>query len=198
MVAPADFRRENAGEGEAFQTMDDPQPSAPEHQTFERLVEEYADRIYNVALRVTGDRSDAEDSMQEAFLSAYSAWPRFRGESSPVTWLYRIALNTALMRVRSRRPVEYLSELVPEDDVQDWSPSVADLAQRSELQERILTGISLLEPDQRSALVLRDIDGLSTAAAAEVLEISEQALKSRLHRARMLLRQYLADYFREQ
>ena len=178
--------------------MDDPQPGAPEHWTFERLVEEYADRIYNVALRVTGDRSDAEDAMQEAFLSAYAAWPRFRGESSPVTWLYRIALNTALMRVRSRRPVEYLSELVPEDDVQDWSPSVADLAQRSELQERILTGISLLEPDQRSALVLRDIDGLSTAAAAEVLEISEQALKSRLHRARMLLRQYLADYFREQ
>ena len=101
------------------------------------------------------------------------------------------------MRVRSRHPIEYLSELGDDPDVQDWSASAADLAQQSELQARLLVGLGLLAPDQRSALVLRDVDGLSTAEAAEVLEISEQALKSRLHRARLLLRQYLADYFRE-
>jgi len=177
--------------------MDELQRGAPDGGTFERLVEEYADRIYNVVLRITGNRADAEDAMQEAFLSAYSRWPSFRGESSPTTWIYRIAVNIALMRVRSRRPIEYLSELVAEYDVQDWSASVADLAQRAELQERVLTGLSLLEPEQRSAIVLRDIDGLSTADAAAVLEITEAALKSRLHRARLLLRHYLAEYFRE-
>src|SRR2546422_5305523 len=134
MVAPADFRRENAGEGEPYQAMDDPPRGSSDRGTFERLIEDFADRIYNVALRITGNRSDAEDAMQEAFLSAFSAWSSFRGEATPTTWLYRIAVNTALMRVRSRRPVEYLSELVPEDEVQDWSAGVADLAQRSELQ----------------------------------------------------------------
>jgi len=197
MLAPAGSGRENAGEGRAEYRMDQPDRTSPGRKAFERLVEEYADRVYNVALRITGDPTDAEDAMQEAFLSAYNAWPGFRGESSPMTWLYRIAVNAALMRVRSRHPIEYLSELGDDPDVQDWSASAADLAQQSELQARLLVGLGLLAPDQRSALVLRDVDGLSTAEAAEVLEISEQALKSRLHRARLLLRQYLADYFRE-
>jgi RNA polymerase sigma-70 factor (ECF subfamily) len=177
--------------------MDQPDRGPPERGAFERLIEEYADRIYNVALRLTGNRADAEDAMQEAFLSAYKAWSSFRGESSPRTWLYRIAVNAALMRLRSQHPTEYMSELPPEEDVRDWSANIVEIAERSEIQERVLTGIGLLEPDQRSALVLRDVDGLSTAEAAEALEISEQALKSRLHRARALLRQYLAEYFRE-
>jgi RNA polymerase sigma-70 factor (ECF subfamily) len=177
--------------------MDQPERGSPDRGAFERLVEEYADRIYNVALRITGDRAEAEDAMQEAFLSAYRAWSRFRGESSPRTWLYRIAVNSALARVRERRPVEYLAELPTEEDVQDWSASLIEIVERSETQDRVLAGISSLEPDQRSALVLRDIDGLSTVEAAEALEISEQALKSRLHRARTLLRHHLAEYFRE-
>src|SRR6266702_3390856 len=133
MVAPASPSRENAGEGEADQPMDEFQGGgSPDSATFEGLVEEYADRIYNVALRVTGDSADAEDAMQEAFLHAYRAWPSFRGESSPRTWLYRIAINAALMRVRSRRPIEYLSELTAEEDVQDWSANAAEFAHRSE------------------------------------------------------------------
>jgi RNA polymerase sigma-70 factor (ECF subfamily) len=177
--------------------MDQPERGSPDRGAFERLVEEYADRIYNVALRITGDRAEAEDAMQEAFLSAYRAWSSFRGESSPRTWLYRIAVNSALMRVRERRLAEPLTELTTEEDVEDWSAGVMEIVERSEMQQRVLAGISSLEPDQRSALVLRDIDGLSTTEAAEALEISEQALKSRLHRARALLRQYLAEYFRE-
>jgi RNA polymerase sigma-70 factor (ECF subfamily) len=177
--------------------MDQPDPSSPDRDTFERLVEEYADRVYNVALRITGNEPDAEDAVQQAFLSAYEAWSTYRGESSRTTWFYRIAVNAALMRVRQRHPMDYISELPEDEDVRDWSPSVADLAQRAELQERLLAGLAQLEPDHRSAIVLRDVDGLSTAEAAEVLEISEQALKSRLHRARVILRGYLADYFRE-
>ena len=177
--------------------MNQPDPGTPNRAAFERLIEEYADRIYNVALRITGNRADAEDSMQEAFLSAYRAWSAFRGQSSPATWLYRIAVNEALMRVRARRPVEYLTELLHDVEVVDWSVDLLESAHRAERQERLLEGISLLEPDYRAALVLRDIDGLSTAEAADALEISEQALKSRLHRARALLRQHLAEYFRE-
>jgi RNA polymerase sigma-70 factor (ECF subfamily) len=177
--------------------MDQPDQDTPDRAAFERLIEEYADRIYNVALRITGNPADAEDSMQEAFLSAYRAWSAFRGQSSPSTWLYRIAVNEALMRVRARRPVEYLTELTYESEIVDWSSDLLESAQRAERHEQLLQGIGLLEPDYRAALVLRDIDGLSTSEAAEALEITEQALKSRLHRARALLRQYLAEFFRE-
>jgi RNA polymerase sigma-70 factor (ECF subfamily) len=197
MLAPADFSRENAGGGMSESAMEQPDFDNPNHGTFESLVEEYADRVYNIALRITGNAADAEDAMQEAFLSAFRAWSTFRGEASPKTWLYRVATNAALMRVRQRRPVQYLSDLVEEEDVADWSASVVELAQSSELREHVLQGISLLEPDLRAALVLRDIDGLSTSEAADALDISEQALKSRLHRARMLLRQFLSDYFRD-
>lgn len=177
--------------------MDQPDRVTPDRDAFERLIEEYADRIYNVALRITGNRADAEDSMQEAFLSAYRAWSTFRGHASRSTWLYRIAVNEALMRVRSRRPVEYLTELAYEEEVVNWSADLAELAGRSEERNVLIEALSLLEPDQRAALVLRDIDGLSTTEAAEALEISEQALKSRLHRARVLLRQHLAEFFRD-
>src|SRR5918999_4444938 len=111
MLAPAGSGAENSGEGRAQHPMDQPDQGTPDRAAFERLIEEYADRIYNVALRITGNRADAEDSMQEAFLSAYRAWSAFRGQSTPSTWLYRIAVNEALMRVRGRRPVEYLTEL---------------------------------------------------------------------------------------
>ena len=104
-------------------------------------------------------------------------------------------MNAALMRVRSRRPVEYLVELSAGAEIADWSGDVAELAERAELQELLLVGLSLLEPDLRSALVLRDVHGLSTAEAAEALEITEAALKSRLHRGRVLLRQHLAEHF---
>lgn len=197
MLAPVGSGPDNAGEGRARDPMDQPDRGMPDRGAFERLIEEYADRIYNVALRITGNRADAEDSMQEAFLSAYRAWSTFRGHASRSTWLYRIAVNEALMRVRGRRPVEYLTELVYEEEVAEWSPDLAELASRSELRTVVLEALSLLEPEQRAALVLRDIDGLSTTEAAEALEISEPALKSRLHRARALLRQHLAEYFRD-
>jgi len=177
--------------------MNQPDRGLPDYGTFESLVEEYADRVYNVALRITGNGADAEDAMQEAFLSAYRAWSTFRGESKPSTWLYRVATNAALMRVRAKRPVEYLSELGSDEEIQDWSASLLESAERSEVQDKLLEGLALLEPDQRAALVLRDIDGLSTSEAADALDISEQALKSRLHRARMLLREHLAEYFRQ-
>ncbi len=162
---------------------------------FEGLVEEYADRLYSLALRVTGSAQDAEDAVQDAFHAAYRQREQFRGEAAVGTWLYRIALNAALQRVRARRPAPSLDD--PGYDrarVVDWSQDLARRAETGELRETIERGLARLPEDERVALVLRDVEGFSTAEAAETLQVSEAALKSRLHRGRVLLRQYLADY----
>jgi RNA polymerase sigma-70 factor, ECF subfamily len=167
----------------------------PELVAFEQLVAEYGDRVYGIALRVTGSPSDAEEVMQDAFLQAFRSWSTFRGESAPTTWLYRIAVNAALMRVRSRRDVELLSERDEGDEVADWSGDAAQSVLRGELRQQLETGITRLPEDLRVALILRDVEGLSTAETAAALDLSEATVKSRLHRARVLLRRYLADLF---
>ena len=170
----------------------------PEPVAFEQLVEEYGDRVYGIALRITGSPADAEDAMQDAFLSAFRAWASFRAEASPGTWLYRIAVNAALQRVRAQRPVEYLIEDDEDPDPpRDWSDDIPQAAARAELYAEIERGIGLLPPDLRIALVLRDVEGMSTAETASVMELSEAAVKSRLHRARVLLRRFLDEYLSE-
>jgi RNA polymerase sigma-70 factor (ECF subfamily) len=165
----------------------------PEMVAFEQLVAEYGDRVYGIALRVTGSPSDAEEVMQEAFLQAFRSWSTYRGEAAPTTWLYRIAVNAALMRVRSRRPVELLSEQPEGLEVVDWSADAAEAVLRGELYQQVEAGLVLLPEELRVTLILRDVEGLSTSETAATLEISEPAVKSRLHRARVLLRQYLTD-----
>ncbi len=165
----------------------------PKLVAFEQLVAEYGDRVYGIALRITGSPSDAEDAMQDAFLSAFRAWSGFRAEASPTTWLYRIAVNAALQRVRARHPDEYLVDEGEAGQVRDWTNDVPQAAARAELHAQLERGIQLLPPDLRVALVLRDVEGLSTAEAAAALTLSEAAVKSRLHRARLLLRQFLQD-----
>jgi RNA polymerase sigma-70 factor, ECF subfamily len=163
--------------------------------TFEGLIELYADRIYSVALRITGSPDEAADAVQDAFLSAYEHRSTFRGESAASTWLYRIAVNAALQRVRARRPTEHLEPSTGEDaEPIDWSEDVPRRVEVAELRAMLERGIAHLPVNERTAFVLRDIEGLSTAEAAAVLELTEAALKSRLHRARVLLRQLLADY----
>jgi len=166
----------------------------PEFVAFEQLVAEYQDRVYGIALRITGSPAEAEDVMQDAFLDAFRAWSAFRGAAAPTTWLYRIAVNAALRRVRSRHDVDYLSEREgSDDDVSDWSGDVVQAALRREVEQRLEDGIARLPEDLRVTLILRDVEGLSTAETSAALEITEAAVKSRLHRARVLLRQYLGD-----
>ena len=162
---------------------------------FERLVEEHSDFVYNVAYRMMGNHEDAEDVAQDAFLSAYRAFDRFRGESRVTTWLYRIATNAALMRLRKTKLARSLTHTGIDDlEVPDWSQTPERAAQNSELQDKLRQGLDRLEPDLRAAVVLRDVQGLSNAEAAEVLDLSVAALKSRLHRARVTLRQFLTEY----
>lgn len=165
----------------------------PDLVAFEQLVAEYGDRVFGIALRVTGSPSDAEEVMQEAFLLAFRSWSTFRGESAPTTWLYRIAVNAALTRVRARHDVELLSEHDESVEVADWSADAVQAVLRGELREQIEAGITRLPEELRVTLVLRDVEGLSTAETAAALELSEGAVKSRLHRARALLRDYLGD-----
>ena len=161
---------------------------------FDDLVEKHSSFVYNVAYRLMGNPEDAEDVAQDAFLSAYRAFDRFRGESRVTTWLYRITTNAALMKLRKTKLTRSLTQTGIEDmEVVDWSASPDREAINSELKEKLQDGIDQLEPDLRAAVVLRDVEGLSSAEAAEMLEITVAALKSRLHRARILLRKYLSD-----
>ncbi|HZS02820.1 MAG TPA: sigma-70 family RNA polymerase sigma factor [Chloroflexota bacterium] len=174
--------------------------ATPEHPPldrteFEQVVVEYADRLYSIALRITGAPADAEDAVQEAFVNAYRHLGQYRGEAKPATWLYRITVNAALRRVRDRPPHEYLDEL-PEtaEPREDWAARVRDPAVAAELRDQLERALQELAPDLRAAVILRDVENLSAREAAAALDIGEAALKSRLHRARVLLRQALADY----
>ena len=170
---------------------EEPRSQAPD---FERVVEENADFVYNVALRMMGNPEEAEDVAQDAFLSAYRAYDRFRGESRASTWLYRVTVNAALMRLRKTKPARDLTQTGLDDiEVADWTASPHDEAVNAELREALTGGLKQLEPSLRAAVVLRDVQGLSSTEAAEVLDISVPALKSRLHRARVLLRQHLSS-----
>ena len=162
---------------------------------FDTLVENHANFVYNVALRMMGKPEDAEDVAQEAFISAYRAYGRFRGESRLTTWLYRITVNAALMKLRKEKRARTLTQTGLEDvDVVNWDETPERSAVTSELGEKLLEGIDRLQPELKAAVVLGDIEELSNSEAAEVLGITVSSLKSRLHRGRVLLRKYLSDY----
>ncbi len=165
---------------------------------FGEVVEEYSDFVYNVALRMTGNPHDAEDIMQEVFLSAYRAYPSFRGESSLSTWLYRIAINASLMKVRKEKRSRYLTESgVEEMEIPSRSAGPEAAALNTELRAHLQEGLSLLPADLRAAVVLRDVQELSGPEAAETLGISLANLKTRVHRGRVLLRKFLSNYIRK-
>lgn len=163
--------------------------------TFAEVVEKYGDFVYNVALRMTSDPVEAQDVTQEAFLDAFRAWDRFRGDSQVSTWLYRITVNRSLMRARKDKRERMLVQGgVEEREVVDWTQGPEQLAISAELSRKLEDGLALLPADLRGAVVLRDVQGLSNEEAAQSLEITVPAMKARLHRGRVLLRKYLQDY----
>jgi RNA polymerase sigma-70 factor (ECF subfamily) len=163
--------------------------------TFDEIVEQYSDFVYNVAFRMMGKPEDAEDVAQDAFLSAYRAFERFRGESRATTWLYRITVNAALMKLRKEKKARTLTRTGLEDvDLADWTDLPDRFASNSELGQKLMDGISMLPDDLKAAVVLRDVEELSNAEASDVLEISVASLKSRPHRGRVLLRKHLDDF----
>ncbi len=162
---------------------------------FTELVEKHSQFVYNVALRFTNNPADAEEIVQEVFLAAYKALPAFRGQSAVSTWLYRITVNACLMRTRKEKRSKYLSATAVEDLViPDWSANPEKAALNSALGEAINQGLSRLPPDLRTAVILRDAQGLSGEEAAAALDIPVPTLKTRLHRGRILLRKFLEPY----
>ncbi len=170
---------------------------------FETLVGRYERKIFRLTQNITQNREDAEDAMQEAFLKAFEHLQDFEGNSRFYTWLVRIAVNQALMKLRKRRPnvvsldedVDTGENMVPRD-VEDWGPSPADRYAQTELSGILSKVIGDLDPSFRVVFQLRDIEELSTEETAEALGLTAPAVKSRLLRARLKLRQALNQYFR--
>jgi RNA polymerase sigma-70 factor (ECF subfamily) len=162
--------------------------------------EAWGDRLYRLALRLTGDPATAEDVVQEAFLKLMRGADRFEGRSGLATWLYRVAYNASLDRLRERKAVLQL----PEDEHDAPLPlataltplprSPEALLRDSETREALERAIAELPHAQRAAFLLRDVEGLTTAQAADALGLSEANLKVRLHRARLRLRERLAAF----
>ena len=160
-------------------------------QAYDRLVGAYQDRIYNAAFRITGNREDAWDAAQDAFIRGYQGLRSFRGEAGFGTWLHRIAVNAALdiVRRRPRAPQELDPMLAAPDD------PAGDVLRR-DVQRRVHRAIAALPPDQRTAVVLRDIQGFSYEEIARVMQVPVGTVRSRLARAREGLRVRLADLSR--
>ena len=167
-------------------------------QDFEAIVEQYGGFVFNVVNRILGNQADSEDAVQEAFISAYRNFHKFRGESSVSTWLYRIAVNAALMKLRKDRRKDFLTQ-TGYDDTQlvSWTEGPESAALNSELRNHLEAGLLLLPPQLRTVVVLRDVQGLSNEEAAEILETSVSSLKSKLHRGRVLLRKHLEGYVKQ-
>jgi RNA polymerase sigma-70 factor (ECF subfamily) len=173
----------------------------------ERLVERYGDRVYRLAMRITGLNEDAEEAAQDALWTAARKIHMFKGESAFGSWVYRITANAAYQKLRTRRQKAAeiaMDDVLPSLDgdgrhfepMDDWSNRVDEQALQGELRRVLQQAIDGLPADYRTALVLHDVEGLSNPDIAEALNISLPAVKSRVHRSRLFVRKHLADYLK--
>jgi RNA polymerase sigma-70 factor (ECF subfamily) len=178
---------------------------AGDRAEFARLIDAYSPQVYRLALKMLQNPQDAEDILQETFIKVYNALPNFEGRSSLSTWLYRITTNEALMFLRRKRPPQdSMDETFGGEDgyeqprqIVDWCCLPEDELMSEEARANLDAGIQKLPEGLRAVFLLRDIEGLSTRETAEVLDISEAAVKTRLSRARFQLREHLSTYYAE-
>ena len=178
---------------------------AGDRAEFSRLVETYSSPIYRLALKILGDPQDAEDVLQETFIKAYRHLKEFEGRSSFSTWLYRIASNEAFMLLRRRHPEAVSVDedvQMPNGDMQpmeitDWCCLPEEEFLTAESRDSLDHAIDALSPNLKVVFILRDIEALSVRETAEALRISEAAVKTRLLRARLQLREQLSHYYAE-
>jgi RNA polymerase sigma-70 factor, ECF subfamily len=183
-----------------------PKPGDDPHQAVAQLLETHGGRIYRLALRMTNNPEDAQDIVQDTFLQALRGWPGFEGRAEPSTWLHAIAANACrrLRKRRQRHPDAFpdLDELNPIADerlstlVDEHHP--VDEAVREETRQHVDQAIAQLPDDFRQALVLTDLVGFSVAEAAEVLDVKPNTIKTRVHRARLRLRQIIHETLPQQ
>lgn len=171
---------------------------------FASLVNRYEGKIFRLAMNITQNREDAEDVLQEAFLKAYEHLDQFQGNSKFYTWIVRIAVNQALMKLRKRKSDRSVSldeqidtgEDIVVREIAAWDPDPEEQLSRGELQTILTEAVDSLAPIYRTVFTLRDVDGLSTEETAEALDLSVPAVKSRLLRARLQLRDRLNKFFK--
>ena len=170
---------------------------------FEQLVKRYDGKLLRIAQSVTHNREDSQDAVQEAFLKAYQNLAQFREQSQFSTWLIRITVNQSLMKLRKQRTVREVSldeefqgdgDMLPAE-VSDWAPNPEQLYWVSELRHILTRTLEALRSPLRAVFVLRDVEGLSIDQTAVVLGLSQAAVKARLWRARLQLREGLNKYF---
>jgi RNA polymerase sigma-70 factor (ECF subfamily) len=169
-----------------------------DRDAFEELIRRHADRLHAVVLRFVADRELAQEATQDAFLRAWRGIERFQGRSRFFTWLYRIGINEAKRRA-AREPTERTVSIEEEPilEAPDWSEAPDTRMEQDDLRRALEESIRALPFEYRAPVILRDVEGLSTRDAAEVMELSEAAFKSRLHRARLVLRRALDEHFLE-
>jgi RNA polymerase sigma-70 factor (ECF subfamily) len=175
-----------------------------DNRAFDELARRYRDRVYRLCTKILRHEDDAAEALQDAFLSAYRGLPNFKRESRFSTWLYRIATNASLMKLRRRREghVSYeQSQGALEDSeplaIADWSAQPLDELLDAETRELLEREVQHLPPNEREVFVLRDIMEQSNADVARELGLSVAAVKSRLHRARLHLRDRMNRHFRD-
>jgi len=170
------------------------------------LAETYGSKIYQLAFRYLRNKEDAEEVMQDVLYKVYRKVGAFRGDAALSSWIYRITFNAAMSRLRTakyqRTQNDELSMTVVEGDdslparheIADWSDMADERVFRSQLRRKVFSAILALPAIYRAPVMLRDIQGMSTEEASELLRVKDQTLKSRLHRGRLILRKQLADF----
>jgi len=175
-----------------------------DREEFVRLVDRFSAPIYRLAMKMLGNQQDAEDVLQNTFLNAFKHIHSFEERSSLSTWLYRIASNEALMMIRKRRPETTMADFSPEKDEDevyspiqfvDWCCLPEDEFLSSEARLALDRAIQRLPDKLRIVFILRDLDGLSIEETSQVLDLSQTAVKTRLLRARLTLREQLSSYY---
>jgi RNA polymerase sigma-70 factor (ECF subfamily) len=179
-----------------------------DYAAFEKLVRRFRDRVYRLARGMTADDAEAEEVVQDTFLSIFRRLAAFRGDSTVSSWIYRVAANAALMRLRRQRRKPHLSLEDTRPDFTDdgtryieepgeWARQPDEQLLDRELGKRIETAIGELPEKYRLVLLLRDVEGLSNEEAANTLGVTVPTVKSRLHRSRLFVRDELETYFRK-
>jgi RNA polymerase sigma-70 factor (ECF subfamily) len=172
-----------------------------DERAFGELVTRYESKVYSLAMKMLRNPEDAEDVLQETFLRAYRGIKSFKGNSTFSTWIYRITANSALMRLRKKQlpqvSIEDSDERETPIAIADWAPGPAEQLLNQEMQRVMDEAIESLPHEFRQVFILRDVEEMSNADVAEILDLSVAAVKSRLHRARLKVRNRLAQYFSE-
>ena len=213
LAEPAEIHPQPGSSGNPALPVAEPHPDlelverakAGDTAAFEKLVRQYDRQIFRTALHITQNREDAEDITQDVFFKAFQKLEQFQGNSKFSTWLVRISVNESLMRLRRRKTsrtvsmdqdVETEEGAIPRDFA-EWRPNPEQIFSQSELGDILRKTIAGLPPGFRTVFTLRDIENLSTEETADALGLSVPAVKSRLLRARLQLRERLSRYFRQ-